>query len=726
MGVIYTRDRDGNLKQVKTVRVIGAEPAEEIEYKAIAQEQSVTVSGDGESYGEIVAFEPLEVGKTYLVIFEGKGYQCTAYHPTDDYGETLTTITAIGTFYHAARQSYPGLRGPTSDEPFAVTTDVGVPCMCLFTEENGTYSISISKIVKTSGTGSGSGLDTTVKEFNQMNEHLAAYLAAADAAYTDDNGDSVSVMTNYQPTEENHVYDRPLGYPLTATSGNLFLQNENSGDGWKLSVSDGDIRNAIYNAIPGEVSQYLIKDADGKLLENKRIKPTGKVRMLRFYGYVKNCRDLGGWDCDGGTVKYGKLFRSAVVESVETWIDPKIAKNIGIRHQVDFRSDAEAHYITESTLGSEVRYHRFPLELYYDKCVDTTSTDYPTLKKVFRTIIEAAIHDEGLVYNCSLGRDRTGTVTFMLLALLGVAKADIDKDYELSSFSGLKPLQYAYRTDSNYRALVSYMPTFGGETLRDNAVWWFIKAGFSLAELNAFRSAMTNGTPEVLTADDFVQTYAIKKYLTGYEISNADTSVEDGAGYTATLTFADGYNTESSVSVTMGGVDVTADVYADGVITIPAVTGDVVITAVAAYVPTYINRIPISTDYDDNVIFNDVGYMKGYRISSSGDLVANESVHVTGFIPCESGDIVRFKNFWVGVNSTGNMELRIGFYDAGKNVIWTPYWSEIVAMETTVIGADDGIESIVVPTYDTPVAFARFANFYTSSSSIITVNQEIK
>lgn len=578
----------------------------------------------------------------------------------------------------------------------------------------------------------GQGLDATVTEFNQMNDHVTAYLAEADAAYTDDNGDSVSVMSNYQPTEENHTYDRPVGYPLTATSGNLYLQNENNGDGWKLTVSGVDICNAIYNSIPGEVSQYLIKDADGNLLENKRIKPTGKVRMLRFYGYVKNCRDLGGWACDGGTVKYGKLFRSAVVASAETWIDPQIAKNIGIRHQVEFRSDAEANYITESTLGSEVRYHRFPLELYYDACINTTSTDYPALKKVFRTIIEAAIHNEGLVYNCALGRDRTGTVTFMLLALLGVAKADIDKDYELSSFSGLKPLQYAYRTSASYRALASYLSTFGGETLRDNAVWWFIKAGFSLAELNAFRDAMTNGTPETLTADNFVQTYTIKKYLTGCEISNVDSSAEDGTSYTANLSFADGCNSFKSVSVTMGGVDVTADVYADGVITIPSVTGDVVITAVAVYVPTYTNQIPISTDTDGS-IFNGKGWKENARLNGSGLVEDKNGIYITGFIPCKTGDRIYFKDMNLKTNNAVMTEVRLAFYDSSKNVIAisagsfaSHYWNHFLDNAGTEISSDGYIQSILVPAYGTEVAYARFGCYYMGNSSVITVNEEIK
>jgi hypothetical protein len=77
-------------------------------------------------------------------------------------------------------------------------------------------------------------------------------------------------------------------------------------------------------------------------------------------------------------------------------------------------------------------------------------------------------------------------------------------------------------------------------------------------------------------------------YKTGYKITrnlssvatsnNSDVVVENGP-YTTTLTATTGEIT--SVVVMMGGVDITSSVYSNGVISIPKVTGDVVITAVA-------------------------------------------------------------------------------------------------------------------------------------------------
>ena len=75
-------------------------------------------------------------------------------------------------------------------------------------------------------------------------------------------------------------------------------------------------------------------------------------------------------------------------------------------------------------------------------------------------------------------------------------------------------------------------------------------------------------------------TYSVTNNLTNAENSNAATYVFEGSAYSANITATSGY-VLSSVTVSMGGEDVTGTVYADGAITIDAVTGDIVITAMA-------------------------------------------------------------------------------------------------------------------------------------------------
>jgi hypothetical protein len=85
-----------------------------------------------------------------------------------------------------------------------------------------------------------------------------------------------------------------------------------------------------------------------------------------------------------------------------------------------------------------------------------------------------------------------------------------------------------------------------------------------------------------VTVKNIVVQYTVTNTLLGVTSSNASAAVTEGATYTATLTAKDGYTLEgASVTVTMGGVDITSTAYSGGVITIPNVTGNITV-AVAA------------------------------------------------------------------------------------------------------------------------------------------------
>lgn len=75
--------------------------------------------------------------------------------------------------------------------------------------------------------------------------------------------------------------------------------------------------------------------------------------------------------------------------------------------------------------------------------------------------------------------------------------------------------------------------------------------------------------------------YSVASTLENVTMDNSRSLLAENDSYTAVLTAADGYELDT-VTVTMGGADITADIYAEGVISIPAVTGDIVITAAAA------------------------------------------------------------------------------------------------------------------------------------------------
>ena len=74
--------------------------------------------------------------------------------------------------------------------------------------------------------------------------------------------------------------------------------------------------------------------------------------------------------------------------------------------------------------------------------------------------------------------------------------------------------------------------------------------------------------------------FSITKSLTGCSIDNQTSTVSAGEAFIATITVNTGYDLES-ITVTMGGTDISASVVSNNAISIPAVSGNVVITAVA-------------------------------------------------------------------------------------------------------------------------------------------------
>lgn len=131
-------------------------------------------------------------------------------------------------------------------------------------------------------------------------------------------------------------------------------------------------------------------------------------------------------------------------------------------------------------------------------------------------------------------------------------------------------------------------------TVTVNAGYTFDMATLKVAA-NGTVLAPTSTTPYTytlsdITADQQVTVSGDQVYTVTYDLSHAhvtNTPVKTVAvnGPLKVQLSPDDYYGELAVTVTMGGTDVTAGVYADGTVNIAAVTGDVVITAAATASP---------------------------------------------------------------------------------------------------------------------------------------------
>jgi hypothetical protein len=221
--------------------------------------------------------------------------------------------------------------------------------------------------------------------------------------------------------------------------------------------------------------------------------------------------------------------------------------------------------------------------------------------------------------------------------------------------------------------------------------------------------------------------YSVTKTLTQCNISNSATQVTEGSSYSATISANKNYEI-TSITVTMGGTDISSSAVSGGKITISNVTGNLVITAVAVEAgPAYTNQIPLSKDENGNPYNGGQGWKTGYRLSgSSGAESAQTGTEVTGFIPFKYSDTIRLKN----IKDSDNSRV-IGIYDSSHTKVYTVSYSALFAsssltMDGRLIELKIGVGNFVnAALTSSNVAYLRVSATEITNDSIITINEEI-
>lgn len=395
--------------------------------------------------------------------------------------------------------------------------------------------------------------DSEAIEWHQCPEAVRSYLT--NVTY-DPSDYSTSQIANYAPADAVDSNYKPIG--VTAGS------------------------ETYYNETPNVKTPFVNSSKAGTL------KPLDFLRWIRTRNNSAeawNVRDLGGWACDGGTVKYGLLIRGGRISASDREV---LVGQLGVQHEINLRGkeyldSSDGDVATESPLGGDVWF------TIADKAAFYALTPVATWQLYLRCVIDAVTHREPVYFHCTIGADTTGTLACVLEGLLGLSQSDIDKDYELTCFysgTGTDALA-SRRNELGWKGLINAINAVSGDTFRDKCVHFAVgTCGMTMADINAFRAAMIDGTPETL---HWYQT--ITKNLTGCTISNGTVQVDYGERYTATLT-PDSGKVLTSVIVEMGGVDISSSAVSGRDISIVKVTSDVTITAVASvpYVTYTITR----------------------------------------------------------------------------------------------------------------------------------------
>jgi protein-tyrosine phosphatase len=178
----------------------------------------------------------------------------------------------------------------------------------------------------------------------------------------------------------------------------------------------------------------------------------GGTRRAVVWDGFHNARDLGGLPTrGGGLTRSGAFYRSATLALVTDrgWQEARAA---GVRTVVDLRNDdeVEGHPVEPAGIARA----RVPLDgiedvnlwrYLRDEGLDGTPMYYaPFLSRrpdrVAAVMTTLARSEPGVVFHCSAGRDRTGLVALLLLALADVEPDAVAEDHHLT----VEPLRALY------------------------------------------------------------------------------------------------------------------------------------------------------------------------------------------------------------------------------------------------------------------------------------------
>ena len=209
-------------------------------------------------------------------------------------------------------------------------------------------------------------------------------------------------------------------------------------------------------------------------------------------GGIYNVRDLGGYTTESGERTLQNLFFRGGALSDST--DPayrQVALNesgkaymsgaLGIRTDFDLRNATENLGLTESPIpGATLEYYNVGGYL-------SAFTDAEGYRKVFSALSDPSRYPVYL--HCTGGADRTGTVSFLINALLGVDETALIQDYELTSFSIYRE-RNSQGTVYDLKPFLEKLKTYAGETLSRKTENYMLSIGVTETEIYNIKAIM--------------------------------------------------------------------------------------------------------------------------------------------------------------------------------------------------------------------------------------------
>ena len=213
-------------------------------------------------------------------------------------------------------------------------------------------------------------------------------------------------------------------------------------------------------------------------------------RTLDIQG-VSNTRDLVGKKGLGGkTIREGMIYRGANLDGIKAKGKTVFCDVLGIKTDLDLRAPGEgtAGNGKGSPAGESVQYINISAPMYSSILHED---NYEAFAQEIRLFADPANYP--IYFHCAIGRDRTGTLGFIINALLGASKEDLLRDYSFSVFSYIASGDGTFWYELQGSILNLYdgiNSNYKGKTFQKKVENYLLDIGITAEEIASIKSIM--------------------------------------------------------------------------------------------------------------------------------------------------------------------------------------------------------------------------------------------